>query len=1641
MSDHPPSPNLSETGERTQIVSAEALEALKAAQASDGLLTQLRAEVATATDKTRQARLHAEIGELEERAADEPGAARDYLAAFNADPSFREPLEGLVRLLERRRSLKNLGRLLEALVRAAATPEEKVRAMTMHAAFLEDVSDDPETAKGVLRDATALHASDMEARAAWLALELVAGKTNDTTLRSEALAERAKGPKGDPTWQALLAMDLARASAAEGDTAKAFELLDDARKKGASATYAATRALAELAAKDLGEEGNVKRLLAATEAQADMIALSMQDAARGDALGVPHEARSMAALVDALLRAANLQRAAGDLGAATAALERARTATEDESCPPLLRALVLASCMRVAELAGDTARAAQLAESLLANEKDGGVAASLAMRVAEQAANLGDVSGALAALSAAVEKDGACLPARALQLDLLADGGDPAAFAAQLEGFAAALPTDEARGRAALLAAFVRAQANDGAAAKNALAEAKSRGVEPEILWRVGRMLARLLDDANWYEETTRRLLQALAGKDEQPGPASERQRDGELARLWFEIVRAKLLRGDIDGAQVALTELSDVQNGAWLASALEAFLPDFVGASGSEGSSPFEKLADLEQDPATARGLALVAAIDAQRRGALEHARSRLRALADQDPSDPLVSAYLADIARASGDPAGAATVLGVCAEATEDDDLARALHLEAALTFWSAGDRRAALASFERAATKGDDLAAKAAHAWAARGVDVDSIDARRRAFEASIAAGEDGARVALERFATEVGGGDATLARESLVTLEDQGAGDLALASALARIVWPGTDPERELTAPGAGKSWPHEPDDESRVEVALDRLSAAGPDGKRLAAAEKLRRARHDTAQNAVQAARGWFEAGGGVTSGLEWIAAAIHAKSVEDEAEARRALAGTFEGAAAEALTASAATLLAARPQPIDAVLVKGKSEAVRLANLELTPPGTDPRKRSTVLRGLGAALGDDAELDALALAGWSLLASGDAATAKDLFTRTSTVRPQDVSLWEGLRAAAEASGDKETRARAATELGARCKDDGRGAAFWEEAAQLYVELGQDAAAEAAYDKSFGRDARRAVAFDRLFRRVREKKEGERLLGIIARRLEVADDHEEISKLFWEQARVLRERGDSDGALRALENVTMIEPEHVGALALTGEIFIRRGMFEEAATNLAKLATLPDAPPKNRVTAGIAAVDLYENKLDRYDKALEVLLSLHRAELSTLPVRERLARAAARTGNWIEATAILEQLMEERPEAQGRIEAARLAMAIHRDRLNNPANSALAVVRLLDESPGDGEGIDILLDLKSVDDKTKKRLFLKSEEALLAQIQKTPDAILVRRLARVARITENRDLEHVALSVGNAFGVNDPQADAQLQQYAARKPRTPQIAFTPATLGKLMAPGDDPPLASLFAALGPTLAEAIGPDLSALGVSRKDRVDAKSGLQVRNEISAWAGAFGISELELYVGGRDPNAVQGVPGEPPALVVGSSVNAPLSPAMRARVARELCGILRGTTIVRTRDDTTVAAVAVAACKVAEVPIAAPAYAVQAEIDKLVSKAIPRRTRKAIPDVCRTFVASQQDARAWSKSAILSLARAAMVASGDATITLADLLEITPERLRETLRETVKTDERAASIVRFALSPAYLELRRALGLEGLS
>ena len=311
----------------------------------------------------------------------------------------------------------------------------------------------------------------------------------------------------------------------------------------------------------------------------------------------------------------------------------------------------------------------------------------------------------------------------------------------------------------------------------------------------------------------------------------------------------------------------------------------------------------------------------------------------------------------------------------------------------------------------------------------------------------------------------------------------------------------------------------------------------------------------------------------------------------------------------------------------------------------------------------------------------------------------------------------------------------------------------------------------------------------------------------------------------------------------------------------------------------------------------------------------------------------------------------------------------------------------------------------------------------------------RRLARIAHALGDGGLEQSALSCAVALGGPDGSSEQMIVLLGSKKPRVPQVALTEPMIRQILAPGDDGAVAELFAVLGPTLAEALGPQLTALGVHpKKDRIDPRAGISLRNEIASWAGAFGISAFDLYVGGKDPGGVQGIPGETPAIVVGSGVNAPLSPTTRARVARELLAIVRGTTVTRWRDDTTIAAIVVAACNIAKVPVDHPPFAVLAEVERLIGKAINRKTKGLLAPICKLFVQSGQDAKQWAARARASQGRVGVLASGDVSVVLADVFGEPVERLGAVARD----DLRAHELLRFVLSRPYFDLRRSLGLE---
>lgn len=1547
-------------------------------------LGRLRAEQENAETDVARAILMHEVAVLEEELGDSSAAARDQLDAVNAEPEFHEPLERLIRIIQKSGSSKNLGKLLERLSQVAEGADERVRALLERASHLTDVEVDSDAARTVLEEAAD---EKPDEAAVFLALEALAGRVGDAELRARSLATRAELCQ-HPSWRALLLLDAAELALADGDIDAAIERIERAIEQKGEATFAALRAL-EIAGKRAERFDVVARSL---EAQAALLLRGASDGTIADTLGVPRHACTAAHAADAWLRAADAHRRRGEVGDAAALLDQALSKVDDE--PALVHARLVA-----AEVTGDTHKSAELAMLGIERGAKGGIAAALWLRAAESAASQGDLPSALQAVEKALAEDPACIPARVLQLDLLDPGQDPQALASALETTAELMSSEAAKARYFMLAADTWARlGKDAAGAKAALSQAGMYGAPPLTVARVARMLSALMGEAAWYEEATRRLIAAHAGDD-------------ELSGLWFELGRSRLLRGDLEHAKAAFASLAELERGRWLGAALRAYaLPLALGSADTDSEAALAMLATMAAEPRTGAALRTAMAVRALFGQRDKDALEQLGALSADDPANVVAAASVAALSRKHGAPVRAAETLSKSAAAVADGELGCSFDLEAGILFWQGGERARAVECFTRASER-SPAAGGAILGWALRAAEPDSLDARRRALGAS----EDSASgiLALERFGLEMqSGGDRDAAVEALDLVASAEEQDLRDAGLLAR----------SLTAP-----------DEERRE-ALEGLASYGgaSDAVACAAAHvaELEKSDPDPARRLETSAK-WAESDEDVVPALEWLAAAVGAENLEAEVAAKKCLADRLPGAQASLLRASAAVV--SLLDKGDSELLDDPSEAARLTNLELAAPGCDPRRRARALAGVEGAFGEEGTALARALSGWSLMLAGEADAALEAFRAVVEAHPEEIIGWEGLRVTGELMGDRTVVAEASAALGDAVHDDQRGAELWEESAFILIdELGDTTRGEFALSRAVARDIGRAKAFDKLFRLVRGRKDSARLLELVSLRLEVAEEPEEIAKLYWERARVLRESGDRDGALSALENVTLLEPDHVGALALSGEIYLTSGKLPEAAEKLARLSTLSEAPAKQRLMSGVAAVDIYENKLGEIEKALAVLDGLYRSGLSTLPVRERFARAAAKAGDWEKATEVLEQLMSERESREGRIEAARLCLVIFRDRLSEPGRAAKAAARLLAESPDDGEALDLVLS-GALSADVERPLLENGQRALVAQLLREPlDAERVDRLARIAARINNAPLRQAALGSLVALGEGSPEIDRELAILDQRVARVPQIAIDPRALPDLCDPEDAGPIPDLVAAMANTFAEALGPNLATFGVGKKERIDPRSGLPVRNEIAAWVGALGVGDFELYVGGPDDQGIFGVGTEVPALVVGRGVQAPLSPLHRQALARELFALKRGTTILRHRDSTDVAALVVATCRVGGYEMPSPQYAMLGEFSRVLGKEISRKVKKILPELAARAAGSGQDPIGWVRAATSSLDRLASIAAGDVSWVLSGV-----GQPRGQLGASMEAQERTSRILAFVLSPTYLMLREQLGM----
>ena len=1606
----------------------------------------LRAEAEAGGDKTRQAILLYEIGHIVERdASNDAQAVREYLSAYNQDPSFRPPLFALLRLFERRRSFKNLARLYEAELKSATSSQERASALLDRAGLLADHLGQGEQELALLEQACD---EDGESTVAPLMLEWRARLAGDLEAVRAALQLRA-GRTKDPLLKGVLLVELAAAREDAGDVDGALETLRAAARlpKDRGRFLRALEATARRA-------GRVPELVAALEGQAALLAAEAnpegKDPATREASGFWLEAGRL-----------RLVRLADPTGA-RATLEKALAVTPDDVA--LLREHMLAC-----EAAGDAAAAAQGAARVLDRGIENRHAAPLFFRLAEAAQIEGDGALAIQRLRQASEAapDSAAVAATAEDVALGTGDLEPVLAALESRGDAHAARGESSAAVATYLraATWARDLLRDRLRAEGLYDKAVAAGADrPQALRERLVATTELGDLAGGsgiqaiVDDTV--ALASLDGVD--PTEASVLFRSAYHAALATPYEEASLRRARIRGVLTRAIEHPKARS-AWAADAARVFAAAnlFPSESASAGETDDEQKSDLRLLVQAHRALAdqasnpdlaaahLCAAARASVRGAVlrgtteDEAIELLRAAVSLVPSQRYAITLLEEIYGRRGD---ADAVVRILRETARQDTSGRALVaqlLAAGAAAETAGDTGLAIRTYRDAHERDPDAEhplialRRLADATGDRALEVEALRAaaerEARLLGALSADGAADAPVPPQNASLELGehalfsGASADAVAPLRRALRaDASRVSAALSLALSSDTQGRLEGVRGLVEPTRaaptilrdqltladallGDAPSEAPPSSDDAMDAADALLARDP-AERVALLHRL-----ESAQNPADRAAALF---------------ALADATDDPRLSAELTLAGMRAGAAvalaggeAEDATLRAAEIADRAPDALEAALAYAeafgdvddadeRADAISRLLPHLDRSGLSPAEAASVrsehARALVAAVRGDDALETLA---------------------ALTEDRDDLAAFETLRVAARDAGAHRLVVLACDRL-AEVADGEMRAQLLEEAASVlmdYLEVDEDA--EPRLRAALAIDPSRPIAYARLHDVLADRGDDVGLLELLVARIDVTDDPADLAPLFYEEARLRRALGQRDEALGALDNLFMLENEHVGGLALLVEIHVQRESWEDAVDALRRLAEAADVPAAQRRIARLGAADFLEKRLHKPAEAIAELVAIEKLGLPDRGLYERMAAISERAGDVDAAVAALEKganLANDRGERA----------AIHRrraqlfERRGDLLAAAAAYRDALNAAPLDVAAADALGRLVSMDE--RRTVGARLEEAARQALSPDPsEPALLRTLRSAAILQRDEELERIVLLALIGGRMADAGEERAVVPQGARQSLSTTV-LSDALFAKIRADLDNPAVLELADLANEALLELDRLEPSSFGVGRAELV--RSGPSPVEELVRLVTALGAPPQELYVGGRDPGAAVGIAYRgKPLWVFGP--NALASPVRtRFAVAQLAVGLRLNVSPLAQRLVREGLDAAVDALLATSIAAGAPLAVAQnrAGVDALaarLSKVVSRRVRKAAPEVASRL----GDGRAvlqYARDLRTTLLRAGAVAAGDLGLAL-DVVGGASGRTERSTRENAEARE----LLRFWISPTAAAFRTEL------
>lgn len=1566
-------------------------------------LASLRDAVSVEEDGHRKAILRWELGRLAERAGDDATAVKAFLAAYNEAPGFRPPLFDLIRVFERRRSFKNLARLYDAEYRSGKSARDRSSALADLAALLEDRGGG--STQPVERLVEALDCPPGPTLATvGLFLERSARRAGDAALIVQALEARIKAAK-DPTWRALLIADLAEVQAAGGTKE---EIKSAAAKLFAALELGGARHRILETLERLGRRHDrPAELVAALEGLADLAAAFAQ--------GREEDAGSGAFSVQ---RFTDVKRAAGKAAAyyfeaASIRMQRLRDPRGALDC--LQRAVALRPddpllplvLVEAAHQAGDGDVVDEQTKRMLESGGGGRDAAALLYYAAHAAAARGQEQAALNALAATMKRAPESIVARATADAWMMASGR---FDAWIDALAER--ADEgglSLWRAATLAAH---QLQDFPRAKLLYQQAIERHDEPELILRELYTAASELDDAS-VDETLDAIMGLL--------PHVEGPERAALLHHRYSILR-DAGRTD-DAARVLQQALKLEETAGWSADAARAY----AARVGNHAllAEAHRVIAEQADDDEVAAAHLAAGARALCRADQLDAAVEMLEKALERSPGQRYGVALLEELYRARGDADAVVRLLRRAAAARSGARAGMVSILMAGAAAEASGDPKLAAETYEEAAQQDPDSVSPL---WALARLAARTDDqalllrAREALSEREIAAGAPG-RATLELAEHYIATGKAELAESALqACLQSPVAPEAALA--LLALRQDRIDPLTHLQALEALLPLAAEADvprlqlelgqsastddlaaelgeetasavlerDENDLWALLTRLFAAARDASDERAELWLRLA---TATSDVDATTAL------TLHGLraQIVGAEADSDAAEDAFLIAQELVADAEGSAAAATA-------------VDETLSTG-DDADAFADAFLGRlPHTSERTRQSVASAAGRAL-----------------AAAMRPEAVDVLRKIVADDPTDLSAWESLRVAARNASDWTTVVEACDQLAEHIDGELQHELLEESAAVLMDYLGRPADAEKRLRRVVEEDRSRPNTYFRLHDLIAEREDPDALLELVEKRISAIDDSEQLERLYYEKARLHRARGELDEALVAIENLVMLDEQHVGGIALAVEIYVSREQWSEAVDSLRQIARA-DVPAKQKRISRMGAADFLQKKLDDPLGALAELEEVEKLGMADAKIFERMARIAEDAQLFPKAA---QSLLAATEHAQGerRAALARRAARIQHEELGERDAAILTYSDALDHSPTDLEAGEAIYALLSTDQQRLTHSIRFESAVREALLRDGIQEAHLRALARAASWRNDASAENQMLQALVALGLADEDEARAVNEPTSVMQRAPS-GLDDAALSTLVAAGDEGPLHELLSTVYEPLCAAAGLEPSNLGVRRNELIGRQASSE-RDELNLHAQLFGLEMGDVYWGGNDEERIQAMwsKKERTTWVLGSSVRSPFDAFRRFLIGQQAMAARRRTIPIvrRDPDDGATLILAIAAASDVAIPSGSDRAGLVDWTHRL-TKAMPRKVKRAVAGMGSSITLDPGSIEAYCAAARRTSMRAGLLLAGDLSVVLNALLG------GNVSVAMLGYSSDALDLLHFWISPEMTKLRRGLG-----